>query len=301
MTNSVIELRQVGHRFGDRNVLREISLSVRSGEFYGIVGPNGAGKTTTLRIMQGLLKPSSGDVLVFDTAPYPPKRAQNRRIGVQPQKVALFELLTVREQLHLFADIRGISRKRADETAVRLGLDDSMDVRQEKLSGGQRQRLSVACAIVGEPDLLFLDEPTANVDPVARREMRTLFLELASTGVTIVYTSHDLNEIAGLCDTVTVLARGEVLVTNSPEKISRANGLTTMEVTSDKSAMMVQMSISGIVGANLTDTGVTLVASDEQAALREVLAIDPNARIINRMESFEDTYVRLITATGGAS
>jgi len=298
LTGSVVNLQDVGHVYGSREVLRRVSLSVGAGEFFGLVGPNGAGKTTALRIMQGLVKPSSGLSSTFGATSWPPDRRRNLRIGVQPQQVALFEQLTVREQVTLFADMRGMSRIHAVDTATRLGLEDSLTIRQEKLSGGQRQRLSVACAIIGKPDLLFLDEPTANVDPVARREMRSLFLELAAAGMSIVYTSHDLNEIAGLCDRVTVLVQGQVLLTDSPDEISRVSGLTTMEVTSAASLTILKAAIAGVIGASLTDVGVTLVATDEALATQRILAIDPKARILNRSEPFEETYIRLIAAAG---
>ncbi|WP_366181356.1 ATP-binding cassette domain-containing protein [Actinomyces timonensis] len=161
--------------------------------------------------------------------------------------------------------------------------------------GGQRQRLSVACALVGAPELLFLDEPTANVDPIARRRMRTVLREAVSKGAAMVYTSHDLNEVGDLCDRVVVLARGRVVAKGTPGELEERSGLQTLEVRTDELVAVGELDLPEVVGADLDGDALLLVSRDAAHTSDAVRRVAPDARLTVRSESFEDLYVRMVT------
>jgi ABC-2 type transport system ATP-binding protein len=156
---TAISVRDIQKSYGDLRAVDGVSFEVPLGEFFGILGPNGAGKTTTLEIIEGLREPDGGEVTVLGLRPWPRNPALLPRIGVQLQATSFFERLTAREQLRTFADLYRVPAKRADEMLEVVGLTSSAATRTEKLSGGQAQRLSIACALVHRPDVLFLDEP----------------------------------------------------------------------------------------------------------------------------------------------
>jgi ABC-2 type transport system ATP-binding protein len=207
--------------YGDLKAVDGVSFTVSEGEFFGILGPNGAGKTTTLEIVEGLRKPDSGSVTLLGESPWPRKVAMLPRIGVQLQASAFFDKLTAREQLETFASLYGISAKTAGEYLDLVGLTDKADTREDKLSGGQRQRLSIACALVHDPDIVFLDEPTAALDPQARRNLWDVLRAIQARGKTIVYTTHYLDEAEILCDRVAIMDKGQILAMDPPATLVR--------------------------------------------------------------------------------
>ncbi|MCP2261012.1 ABC transporter, partial [Streptoalloteichus tenebrarius] len=187
----VTDLRK---RYGELQAVDGVSFTVAEGEFFGILGPNGAGKTTTLEIVEGLREPDSGSVLLLGEKPWPRNPRLLPRIGVQLQASSFFDKLTAREQLETFAALYGVSRGDAADMLDVVGLADKADTREDKLSGGQRQRLSIACALAHDPDIVFLDEPTAALDPQSRRNLWDVLRVIQQRGKTIVYTTHYLDE-----------------------------------------------------------------------------------------------------------
>jgi ABC-2 type transport system ATP-binding protein len=155
-----------------------VSFTVRRGEFFGILGPNGAGKTTTLEIIEGLREPDAGTVRLLGASPWPRNADLLPRIGVQLQASSFFDKLTAREQLQAFGALYGVRSRRVEELLEVVGLADKADTMENKLSGGQRQRLSIACALVHSPDVVFLDEPTAALDPQRTATLEDVFLHL---------------------------------------------------------------------------------------------------------------------------
>ena len=195
MSNSAaISVHDLRKRYGDVEAVAGVSFEVQPGEFFGILGPNGAGKTTTLEIIEGLRKPDSGEVSVLGMAAWPRNPQLLPRIGVQLQASSFFERLTAREQLRTFASFYSVSAKRADEMLETVGLTEQAGIQAEKLSGGQAQRLSIACALVHDPELLFLDEPTGSLDPQARRNLWDLLRQISGEGRTVVRTTHHMDE-----------------------------------------------------------------------------------------------------------
>ncbi|MFF2654560.1 ATP-binding cassette domain-containing protein [Streptomyces sp. NPDC058045] len=221
-TEPVITVEAVGKRYGEVNALDGVSLTVRRGEFLGILGPNGAGKTTLVEILGGLRQADTGRVALFGRAPWPRDPALLSRIGVQTQASAFFARLTAGEHLRTVAALYGIGTTAADTALERVGLTGKAGARVDDLSGGQRQRLAIATALINEPELIFFDEPTAALDPEARRELWGLLRSLHSEGRTIVYTTHHLEEAEALCDRVAIIAGGRVAALDSPRNLVRA-------------------------------------------------------------------------------
>ncbi len=219
---SVLTVDGLRKAYGGRAVVDGISFEVRAGERFGILGPNGAGKTTTLEIIEGLRQADDGRVSLLGASPWPRSSALSRRIGVQLQSSAFFDRLTAREQLDTFADLYGAPRSRAEELLAEVGLSDQADVRTEALSGGQKQRLSIACTLVHDPEVLFLDEPTAALDPQARRNLWDLLAGLNDRGRTVVLTTHSMAEAEALCDRVAILDGGRVLALDTPDALVRS-------------------------------------------------------------------------------
>jgi ABC-2 type transport system ATP-binding protein len=218
---AAIVVEDVRKAYGDLKAVDGVSLTVAEGEFFGILGPNGAGKTTTLEIIEGLRQADSGTVSLLGQSPWPRNVALLPRIGVQLQATAFFEKLTAREQLQTFAALYGVSAERADEMLELVGLTDKADTREDKLSGGQRQRLSIACALIHDPDVVFLDEPTAALDPQARRNLWDVLRAIQERGKTILYTTHYLDEAEILCDRVAIMDRGRILAMDAPATLVR--------------------------------------------------------------------------------
>src|SRR6516162_6565310 len=218
ITISVRDLRKF---YGTVHAVDGVSFDVEQGEFFGILGPNGAGKTTTLEIIEGLRQPDGGEVTVLGKHPWPRNHTLLPQIGVQLQASSFFELLTAREQLQTFASLYGIGTDRVDAMLGVVGLEDQAGTRTEKLSGGQAQRLSIACALVHDPELLFLDEPTGALDPQARRNLWDLLRKVSAAGRTVVLTTHRMDEAESLCHRVAIMDHAKILKTGPPAALIR--------------------------------------------------------------------------------
>jgi len=216
-----IEVIDLVKTYGDLRAVDGVSLEVDEGEFVGVLGPNGAGKTTLLETIEGLRRPDAGTARVLGKDVWPRNPSLLPRIGVQLQASSFFERLTAREQIRTFAALYGASVETADEWLERVGLVDKADTRVEDLSGGQAQRLSIACALVHDPDVLFLDEPTAALDPQARRNLWDLLSGLNESGRTVVLTTHYMDEAEALCDRVAIMDHGRILEVGSPAALVR--------------------------------------------------------------------------------
>lgn len=209
---SAIEVSGLTMKYGDLHAVDDVSFEVAEGEFFGILGPNGAGKTTTLELVEGLRKPFAGSVRVFGQSPWPRNPALLPRIGVQLQASAFFERLTAREQIRTFASLYAVGPATADDWLERVGLADKAGTRTEDLSGGQAQRLSIACALVHDPDIVFLDEPTSGLDPIGAQDFDELIMKLRDTlGLTVFMVTHDLDSLAHACDRIAALGDKKVL------------------------------------------------------------------------------------------
>ena len=214
----VISIKGLRKSYGDFEAVRGIDLEVRPGEVLAFLGPNGAGKTTTVEILEGYRKRSAGEVSVLGEDPENAGQAWRQRIGVVLQSGKLDPYLTVRESLALYAGYYDAPRS-VEETIELVGLQGKADTRAGRLSGGQQRRLDVGMALIGDPELLFLDEPTTGFDPLARRQAWDVIAGLRDLGKTVFLTTHYMDEAQRLADRVTVIARGEVVATGTPEDL----------------------------------------------------------------------------------
>jgi ABC-2 type transport system ATP-binding protein len=289
-----ISVRAIQKSYGDLRAVDGVTFEVPLGEFFGILGPNGAGKTTTLEIIEGLREPDAGEVSVLGMRPWPRNPALLPRIGVQLQASSFFERLTAREQLRTFADLYGVPTRRADEMLEIVGLTDMAGTRTEKLSGGQAQRLSIACALVHRPDVLFLDEPTGALDPQARRNLWDLLRGIAAEGHTVVLTTHHMDEAETLCQRVAIMDHGKILQTGAPAALVR--GLAHPIRISVESGLLGRDEAQMLAdGAVTTDDGVslTITTTDPAPVLAGLASRHALAGLQVTGASLEDVFLNL--------
>jgi len=205
-------------RYGDVVAVDHLSLSVRRGECFGLLGPNGAGKTTTIEILEGLLGPDEGVVEVLGLQWASHEHELRQRLGIQLQETQLADKLTVEETLKLFRSFYHRGRE-VSELLQMVELESKRRSWVSKLSGGQKQRLSVACALAGAPDLLFLDEPTTGLDPQSRRQLWGILERFRGDGGTILLTTHYMDEAEVLCDRVGIMDQGKVIALDTPKAL----------------------------------------------------------------------------------
>jgi len=291
---AAITVRDVRKSYGDLRAVDGVTFEVGHGEFFGILGPNGAGKTTTLEIMEGLREPDGGEVTVLGLRPWPRNSALLPRIGVQLQATSFFERLTAREQLRTFADLYGLPPQRTDEMLEVVGLTSAAATRTEKLSGGQAQRLSIACALVHRPDVLFLDEPTGALDPQARRNLWDLLRAIAAEGHTVVLTTHHMDEAETLCQRVAIMDHGKILRIGAPAALVR--DLAHPVRISVASGTLAQDEARAIAnGAQVADDGVSLTITTTEPApiLARLAERDALAGLQVTGASLEDVFLQL--------
>jgi ABC-2 type transport system ATP-binding protein len=218
---NAIAVRDLRKSYGSLEAVRGIDFHVERGEVFGLLGPNGAGKTTTVEVLEGYRKRDAGEVEVLGSDPASARGDWRERIGVVLQSSAMYETLTVDEMLRLFAGYYRVSRP-VDEVVELVGLQEKRGERVRRLSGGQRRRLDLGLALVGDPELIFLDEPTTGFDPAARRRAWETIRGLRGLGRTILLTTHYLDEAEQLADRVAVLAKGRIVASGTPAELTGA-------------------------------------------------------------------------------
>jgi ABC-2 type transport system ATP-binding protein len=221
-----ISVRGLRKSYGDREVVRDVSFDVAAGECFGLLGHNGAGKTTTIEILEGYLLRDAGEVSVLGRDPADPSSNWRSRIGIVLQDMDVFPTLTVTETVRMFADLYPSPRK-VDETIDLVDLGRLASARVGSLSGGEKRRLDVALGLVGNPELLFLDEPTTGLDPAARRDSWTMIEGLKELGVTIVLTTHYMDEAQTLADRIVILDDGVVAADGTFGELLERHGSAT--------------------------------------------------------------------------
>jgi ABC-2 type transport system ATP-binding protein len=218
VTNTALSIHDLHKSYGTVKAISNLELSVSAGECFGLLGPNGAGKTTTIEICEGLLEPDSGRVEVLGMRWETHERQLRELLGIQLQETQLSEKLTVTETVRLFQSFYQ-KRRPVDEVIALVQLEEKAKARVGTLSGGQKQRLAVACAIVGDPKLLFLDEPTTGLDPRSRRQLWDMISRFRAEGRTVVLTTHYMDEAERLCDRVAIVDHGNVIALDTPRAL----------------------------------------------------------------------------------
>lgn len=271
MTN-VIEVSNLTKRFGALVAVDDVSFEVRAGEIFGLLGENGAGKTTTIEILEGFQRADHGTVQVLGVDPRHGHRHWRDRIGLVLQESDFDPVHTVNETLSLFAGFFSNPRDVA-ETLQLVGLSDKARERVGRLSGGQKRRVDVALGIVGNPTLLFLDEPTTGFDPVARREFWSVIQGLRDAGTSIVLTTHYMEEAERLCDRLAIMARGRIVAEGTSSSLISAMGATTIrfELSTDVAVETVR-SVTGAHFIERDKVVSVLLGDDVQPVLLRLLA-----------------------------
>jgi ABC-2 type transport system ATP-binding protein len=262
----VIDVRGLNKRFGDKHVVRDLSLQVRRGEIYGFLGPNGSGKTTSIRMLCGLLTPDSGSGTCLGYDVIRETAAIKREVGYMTQRFSLWEDLTIRENLEFIARMYGMDNGRQAVAAAleRLGLAERRDQLAGELSGGWKQRLALAACMLHEPKLLLLDEPTAGVDPKARRDFWQEIHQLAAGGISVLVSTHYMDE-AERCHRLAYIAWGKLLATGTTQEVVTDQNLTAWEVTGPDLWAMAE-SLRGLPGVDqVTPFGNTLHVTGRDA------------------------------------
>ena len=280
--------------YGDVRAVDGVSFTVAPGEFFGLLGPNGAGKTTTLEMVEGLRKPQAGTVRIGEHEPWRRSPDLQRRMGVQLQSSAFFERLTAREQLQTFGSLYDVPAGRADEMLEQVGLADKADERTEDLSGGQKQRLSIACALVHDPDVVFLDEPTAALDPQARRNLWDVLRAINASGRTVVLTTHYMDEAEALCDRVAIMDAGRILELDTPAALVR--GLDApVRISLAPGTLDVAQARTLAGDDSVTDeaSALTITTREPARILTELANRDALAGLSVKGASLEDVFLEL--------
>ena len=300
-----LEIRDLVKTFGDFVAVDHVSFQVNKGEIFGFLGPNGAGKSTVIRMLCGLLTPTSGSgsVAGFDVATHPEEIRKN--IGYMSQKFSLYDDLTVEENIDFFSRIYGVPKElRPERKAYVLrmaGLEDRRTSLTRLLAGGWKQRLALGCAIVHNPRILFLDEPTSGVDPIARRSFWDLIYQLAEAGHTVLVTTHYMDE-AEYCHRLALIYRGKLIALGLPDALKKdlhSHKLLQLE-TSDLLATMRAMEAEpGVLDVAVFGAGLHVTVDDVAASTERIRRVLEQQHIqIRRLEaiqpSMEDVFVALI-------
>ena len=224
-TSPALVVRGLRKSYGQVRAVDGLDLEISAGECFGLLGPNGAGKTTTIEICEGLLDRDEGDLKLLGMTWENDADSHREKLGIQLQDTQLSEKLTVSETLHLFRSFYKVGRD-VNEVIALVQLEEKANARVGTLSGGQKQRLAIACALVGNPELLFLDEPTTGLDPQSRRQLWSLIEEFKATGRTILLTTHYMDEAEKLCDRVAIVDHGHIIAQGPPHDLIESIGST---------------------------------------------------------------------------
>jgi ABC-2 type transport system ATP-binding protein len=286
---------------GKLEAVRGLNLEIQTGECFGLLGPNGAGKTTTIEILEGLLAPTSGEVTILGHSWKKNEREMREWLGISLQETRLSEKLTVRETIELFASFYRQPRS-TDEVLEQLQLTEKADSWVGKLSGGQRQRLAVATALVCNPKILFLDEPTTGLDPQSRRQLWDIIRAFQREGGTVLLTTHYMDEAERLCDRLAIVDQGQVIAEGSPsDLINRLGGNHVVEFSvsgSDGAALPAWRGLPSVESVREDDGLVSLNVKQPHLTIPALLdSIDRQGGVLQhlttRQASLEDVFVRL--------
>lgn len=282
---AALELRGLGKDYGTRTAVVQLDLAIARGECFGLLGPNGAGKTTTISMVCGVITPSRGAVAIGGADVFA-TRAVKSKLGLVPQELALYDELSARQNLRYFAALYGVTGKllaeRVDWALDVVGLRDRAGDQVKQYSGGMKRRLNLAAGIAHRPELLVLDEPTVGVDPQSRNHIFETIRELQRGGMTIVYTSHYLEEVEALCDRVAIMDAGKIAAIGTIEELVAAHAGTGIELT-----------ITGDIVAART----AAESHGEARVVGDVLTITPAAELAPVIAAIEQTGARISRIT----
>jgi ABC-2 type transport system ATP-binding protein len=301
-TTQAVTVRGLKKSYGPVEAVRGVSLDIRQGEIFGLLGPNGAGKTTLLECIVGLRFADEGDITVAGVDARRRVRQVQQRIGVMLQATALQDKITPREALRLFATFYPDAAAPA-QLLQRFALTEKADAAFDTLSGGQRQRLALAIAFVNRPEILFLDEPTAGLDPQSRRELRDEIARLQQDGRTVLLTTHDVDEAERLCERVAIMDGGQIIATGDPRDLTAESAsMQFVSLTTRPGLDPAHLAdIAGVLDVACDGNTITFRSLDARAAVRDLMSRLEQSRhelveLSVRRAKLEDVFLRLTGA-----
>ena len=286
-----ISIRDLRRNFGDVQAVRGVSLDVRRGEIFSLLGPNGAGKTTTISILSCLLEPTGGDAFVMGHSVTRESAAVRAAIGVVPQEIALYPDLSARENLTFWGKMYGLRgadlRRRVDEVLAIIGLTERQKGRVDTLSGGMKRRVNIGVALLHRPQVIHMDEPTVGIDPQSRRNILDSVKELNRQGMTVLYTTHYMEEAQELSDHIAIMDHGEVIAHGTHEELVRIVG------EQDRIALTLSAPAGGLLDAWRRAPGVGQVIPDDDGDRAVLLAADANRALPYLFEAAGEAGARI--------
>jgi ABC-2 type transport system ATP-binding protein len=280
MTLIVLQVRELQKRYGGSVAVQSVSFQVGEGEVYGLLGPNGAGKSTTIKVLSCLAKPDGGEVLIDGLNVLHDTTEVKRRIGIVPQDIALYEDFTAKENLLFFGRLYGLGgkslRSRADELLEEVGLADRSNHKVGTFSGGMKRRINIAAGLIHDPKIVYLDEPTVGIDPQSRRKILDLVKSLNARGLTVLYTTHYMEEAEELCNRIGIIDHGEIIAEGSiPDLRAIAGQLAPIRITLRGTPTDTELrTLEGLVErVSFEDAELTLLTPEPKTALPQILAL----------------------------
>jgi len=296
-----LEIDGVSFSFGKKKVLKDITFNVEKGETYGLVGPDGAGKTTLIRLFCGLLAPDEGSCSVLGMDSVKDKKNMIKKIGYLSQRFSLYGDLTISENMNFFAEIHGLRKfkQKKKELLEFMGIEKFSKRRADRLSGGMKQKLALACTLIHTPEIIFLDEPTNGVDPVARREFWKILKTVSDDGVSVVISTPYLDE-AGKCDKVCFMNEGQIIEKGAPDELKNKFSGTIAEIVTQNSRSNFETvrKINGVSSVQLFGDKMHAVFNESvitEAKLKENIAKISNFKRFRVVEpTMEDVFISLL-------
>lgn len=267
--SNIMSMKNVRKDFKETVALKDVTYQIEEGEIFGLLGPSGAGKTTSIKLLTAQLIPTSGEVKVFGKDAYSNKKYIFDNIGILSDNSGVYEKLTVWDNLCLFADIKGISRKNVKDVLEQVGMSDTVKKEASKLSKGMKQRLMIARAVLHKPRLLFLDEPTSSLDPGTSVEIHKFLRKLNAQGTTIFLTTHNMSEADQLCDRVAFLNDGEIVEIGNPEALK-------LKYINDEINVVLKESSNKILLKNDKESGLKIKMWMENGQLLSIHSMEPS-------------------------
>jgi ABC-2 type transport system ATP-binding protein len=301
--SDIIEVKGLTKRYGDFTAVDGISFSVHAGETFGILGPNGAGKTTTLEMLEGLKGITSGQAILDGHDVHREARLVKSLIGVQLQSSSFFEGLNLRELLKTFAALYG-REVEPDALLADVELLEKANNQAKELSGGQKQRLSIAAALVNDPKVIFLDEPTTGLDPQARRHLWDLISGIKAKGKTVVLTTHYMEEAEVLCDRIAIMDHAKIIALDTPKNLLKSSGVgSSIEFDAELSLEIDRLkSLRGVTNVSKAEHRFTLLTTDPELTLPDLFALEHEMNFTPhnlqlRQATLEDVFLKFTGRT----
>ena len=304
----MLQITDLSKSFGNRMAVKGVSFHVKRGELFGLLGPNGAGKSTVISMICGLLQPDQGDVLVDGLSVQKQPVKVKEKIGVVPQDIALYGDMSALDNLLFWGQMYGLSRKnalkKAEDVLEVVGLADRKKEKLAGFSGGMKRRINIGAAIMHEPELLIMDEPTVGIDPQSRNHILEMVKSFNAKGMTVIYTSHYMEEVEYLCSRIAIMDEGEIIALGTKEElVSRLIGVSSMELKVDRvSETLVEdiKKIPGVTQVTREEEGLTIFAENPKERLGDVvLAAKGQGVAVTSLEVKEPNLETLfLTITG---